>query len=99
TDSRWLPAMALSGSPNEPALSTDYNDYLLDVGRGMGLGGEPTGWQLRPRSIPLLQEPIVPAVRLAETYWLDWRITPQDYFDFRVPDAFQAQRVDLAVES
>jgi hypothetical protein len=92
-DSHWLPAMPLIGSPNKPALSTDYYEYMLDI------GDCPADTQLRPRSIPLMQESIVPATRLAEAYWLDWRSTPQDYFDFRIPQAFTAQRADLAVET
>ena len=93
TDTHWLPAMPLNGSPNKPALATDYYEYMLD------LGGGPPDTQLRPRSIPLLREALVPAARLAEAFWFDWRTTPQDYFDFRVPDAFRAQRADLAVET
>ena len=30
---------------------------------------------------------------------MDWHIKPQDYFDFRVPDAFMARREDFAVET
>jgi hypothetical protein len=90
--SLWLSAMPLSGSPNKPALATNYNEYMLDLGDG------PTDTQLRPRSIPLLDESFVPAAKLAESYWLDWRISPKDYFDFCVPNAFRAQREDLAVE-
>src|ERR1039457_1419830 len=82
--------MPMNGSPNKPALCTSYYEYMLD------LGGGPPDTQLRPRSIPLLRESLVPAAKLAETYWLEWRTTPQDYFDFRVPDAFRAQRGDLA---
>lgn len=92
TDAHWLPAMPLNGSPNKPALGTNYYEYMLDLGSG------PPDTQLRPRSIPLLRESFVPAAKLAETFWLEWRVTPQDYFDFRVPDAFQAQRRDVAAE-
>jgi hypothetical protein len=84
--------MPLNGSPNKPALCTNYYEYMLD------LGGGPPDTQLRPRGIPLMRESLVPAAKLAETYWLDWRTTPQDYFDFRVPDAFRAQRGDVATE-
>jgi alpha-L-rhamnosidase len=84
-DSNWLPAMPLEGSPNRPALSTGYYEYMLDVGSG------PADAELRPRSIPLLRESWVPAVRLTEAFWFSWRISPRDYFDFRVPDAFQAE--------
>jgi hypothetical protein len=92
-DAQWLPAMPLEGSPNRPALSTDYPDYLLD------LGGGPADTELRPRGIPILQESIVPAMRLAETFRLDWRAAPRDYFDFRVPQAFRARRGDFAAET
>ena len=84
-DGQWLPAMPLTGSPNKPALSTNYYEYMLD------LGGGPPDAELRPRSIPLLRESLVPAAKLAETLWLEWHSTPQDYFDFRMPDAFQAR--------
>lgn len=92
-DAQWLAAMPLEGSPNRPALSTDYPDYLLDVGSG------PADTRLRPRSIPLMRESLVPAAGLAETVWLDWLASPRDYFDFRVPDAFRARRGDSAVEA
>src|ERR1035437_3504288 len=77
--------MPMNGSPNKPALCTNYYEYMLD------LGGRPPNTQLRPRNIPLMRESLVPAAKLAESCWLEWRTTPQDYFDFRVPDAFRAQ--------
>src|ERR1035437_8592108 len=89
-DAHWLPAMPMNGSPNKPALCTNYYEYMLD------LGGRPPNTQLRPRNIPLMRESLVPAAKLAESCWLEWRTTPQDYFDFRVPDAFRAQRGDVA---
>ncbi len=92
-EDNWLPAMPLNGSPNKPALSTDYYEYMLDI------GGGPPDTGLRPRSIPLLRESFVPAARLAETCRLDWRVPPRDYFDFRIPNAFSAQRGNLAAET
>ena len=89
-DPYWLAALPLEGSPNRPSLSTNYPDYLLDVGRG------PAGTSLRPRSIPLLSETLVPAAGLAESHLLEWRVPSSDYFDFRVPDAFRAERAELA---
>ena len=50
TTAPWLPAMIMDGSPNKPALSTNYYEYMSDV------GGGPAEAQLRPRSIPLLRE-------------------------------------------
>lgn len=79
----WLPAMPLPGSPNRPALSTGYYEYQLDV------GGGPAGTQLRPRSIPLLQESLVPVRQLTERARLRWIRSPQEYFEMRPPSAFQ----------
>jgi hypothetical protein len=92
-DAHWLPAMALGGSPNKPAVVTDYPEYMLE------LSGGPADAQLRARSIPLLRESFVPAARLAQAYRLDWRLPPEDYFDFRVPDAFRAQSEKPPVEA
>jgi len=60
---------------------------------------EPADNWLRPRGIPLLNESHVPIVKLAESHWLDWTATPRDYFDVRVPNAFQALRGNVAVET
>jgi alpha-L-rhamnosidase len=90
---QWLSAMPLAGSPNKPALSTNYYEYMLD------LGGGPPDAELRPRSIPLLRESLVPAARLTEALWLEWHTTPEDYFDFRIPNAFSATREPVAVET
>ena len=92
-DGQWLAAMPLTGSPNKPALSTNYYEYMLD------LGGGPPNSELRPRSIPLLRESLVPVAKLTETLWLEWHSTPEDYFDFRIPNAFKATREQVAVEA
>ncbi len=84
--SDWLSAMPLDGSPNRPALSTGYYEYSLDTGRG------PADTELRPRSIPLLQETEVPAVRLTESHWLEWKRPVRDYFEFLTPAAFDVVR-------
>jgi hypothetical protein len=92
-DGQWLSTMPLTGSPNKPAISTSYYEYTLD------LGGGPPDAELRPRSIPLLRESLVPAAKLTETLWLAWHSTPEDYFDFRIPNAFSASREQVAVET
>ncbi|HEY5078903.1 MAG TPA: alpha-L-rhamnosidase N-terminal domain-containing protein, partial [Opitutaceae bacterium] len=91
-DAAWLAAMVLEGSPRRPALATNYPDYLFDSGSG------PASSRLRPRTIPFLRETVVPAARLAETHVLSWKVTPEDYFDFRVPDAFRAEALGVATQ-
>jgi hypothetical protein len=83
-DLSWIAAMALEGSPSRPALATSYPDYLFDSGKG------PASSRLLRRRIPFMRESLVPVAKLAETHRLLWSVPPEDYFDFRVPDAFRA---------
>jgi hypothetical protein len=89
-DAQWLPAMPLSGSPNKPALSAGYYEYQLDV------GGGPADTELRPRSIPMLQQTHLMVMRLAESLRLEWLRPAEDYFEFRVPEAFRVLREPCA---
>ena len=86
----WLPAMALNGSPNKPALCTNYYEYQMD------LGGGPPDTELRPRSIPLLRESFVPAARLAESFRLDWRIHAARLLRFSRPGRLQLSSARIA---
>ncbi len=90
--SDWLGAMPLSGSPNKPALSAGIHDYQFDVGAG------PEDTELRPRSIPLMRETQVPVHRLSESLWLHWIRPPQEYFECRPPESFQADRQPCTAE-
>lgn len=92
-DSQWVDAMELEGSPNKPALSTGYHEYVND------LLESPAETELRARSIPLLSETLIPVARLAESFWVDWRRPPQEYFECRPPDAFEAVHRASAVET
>jgi hypothetical protein len=92
-NSQWVDAMELEGSPNKPALSTTYHEYINDLLEG------PAEAELRARSIPLLSETLVPVARLAESFWIDWRRPPQEYFECRSPDSFEAVRRPSAVET
>jgi hypothetical protein len=74
--------MPLKGSPNKPALCTNYLDYLNLFGPG------PSYCELRPRSIALLDESLVPVERLAESLWIRWRRPAEEYFENRGPDCF-----------
>ncbi len=89
----WLKAMNLDGSPNKPALSTDYYQYMLDPDSG------PSDAELRPRSILLMQESMVPIAKLSECHSIKWQVDPHDYFDFRGPDAYLATPAAVPVET
>lgn len=92
-NSEWAAAMELQGSPNKPALSTNYYEYVHDILEG------PRDTELRPRSIPLLTERLVPVGRLAESMWLEWRRPPEEYFALRAPDAFDPIRLPSAAQT
>lgn len=89
----WLPAMVLAGSPNQPALCTNYYEYMLDV------SSFPAGAELRPRSIPLLKETEAPVQRLAESFSIEWRRPPEEYFECRVPGAYRAEPMTSVKET
>jgi hypothetical protein len=92
-DSTWLPAMPLDGSPNKPSICTNYYEYQLDIAGNSGAA------ELRPRSVPLLKESLVPAKGLAESAWLEWLRPPEEYFECRPPNAFREIRESAVKES
>jgi hypothetical protein len=86
TNADWLNAMPLKGSPNKPALCTDYNDYLNVTEPG------PSYSELRPRSIPLLDERLVPVKQLSESLWVKWLRPAAEYLENRGPNCFIVNR-------
>ena len=91
TDAAWLPAAVLEGSPNKPALATRFIEY------SQGMRNAPPEAELRPRSVPMLREIVVPAKDLADSMWLRWNRPPEDYFECHPPDSFVAERQASAV--
>ncbi len=84
-DSDWLDAMPLDCAPNKPPVCSNYPEYLLDT------SGEPSNAQLRPRSIPQMSESLLPVEKLAEFHWITWVRPPEEYFECRPPEAYQAE--------
>lgn len=80
----WVAAMTLQGRPDQPALTTLYKEYMLDVS-----GARCKEAQLRKRSIPLMREEKVAVQRLSEQYRLEWQSPVEDYFEFITPEAFR----------
>ena len=85
--------MLLDCPPNKPAICSTYSEYMLDM------QGDRSSTELRPRSIPLMQETMVQAARLAESCWIEWLRPVEEYFEFRSPDAFRAERQSPAKET
>jgi alpha-L-rhamnosidase len=88
----WLAAMPLDCPSNRPSLASSYSEYMLDIGSG------PADTEIRPRSIPLLRETLVPVRRLAESLWLEWSRSPEEYFECRTPGAYRPDRRPCAAE-
>ncbi len=86
----WLAAMPLLCPSNKPSLASTYTEYMMDVGAG------PANAELRPRSIPMLTETLVPVQRLAESLWLEWSRPVEEYFECRPPEAYRADRRSCA---
>jgi len=78
--SRWHKPVVLDVPANKPPIIGAYADYLNDA------RGDADESSLRPRRLPPMKESIVPA-RLVEAHHIVWRETPEDYFDFAMPNA------------
>jgi len=89
----WLPAMPLDCPADKPATCSSYPEYMLDF------EGDRKVSQLRARSIPLMRETLVPAARLAESCWIEWVRSPEEYFEFMPPQSFRASRQASAKEA
>jgi len=93
TNGDWLAAMPLGGLPNQPALLTKFYEYSTGVRTG------PADCELRPRSIPLLEETNVATLRLADSFGVEWLRPAGEYFESRTPDAFKMMRGPSAIET
>src|SRR5579862_1381049 len=91
-DRDWLDAMILTGNANKPTICTNYVNYLEFFDNA------PREAQLLPRSIPLLDEPLIPVARLAESLHLNWHRDPSDYFENRTPYCFEVDRSPAATQ-
>ena len=91
-NSDWLKAMPIEGSPNRPTICTKYINYLTVF------DSPPSYSRLCPRAIPLLDEPVVLAKRLAESLWINWMRPAIEYFENRPPACFVVDRTPSATE-
>ncbi|MFI5378163.1 MAG: alpha-L-rhamnosidase N-terminal domain-containing protein [Tepidisphaerales bacterium] len=84
----WIAPMQIPGEANRPPLATGYYEYVLDIGAGSA--------ELRPRSIPMLRETLVPVKGLAESMFIEWTRPAEEYFECQPPDCFKADRTAAA---
>jgi alpha-L-rhamnosidase len=89
----WRPSLVLDCPPDKPSIASTYGDYALDIGAAR------TGVELRPRSIPLLQETEVRVKQLTESLWIDWQRPAEEYFECLTPGAFTFDRAPVAKET
>lgn len=86
TNTSWRQVMLLEGDADKPSICTRYDDYLYDS------SADPKYAELRARSITLSRETNIPIKQLAESMWLKWKQSPEEYFEFVTPDAFEIIR-------
>lgn len=89
-DAAWVPAQELDGRPDQPALATEYPDYLGDTSAGA------THTALLPRTIPLLHEVLLPVRGLVAAYALRWQQPPELYFTMCSPGAYTVEPAPVA---
>lgn len=82
-NSEWISAAELSGKAGKSSGSNGNSNYQLDISGNVES-------QLRERSIPMMRENNVAVKKLTEAFWIDWKIPSENYFDMKVPDAFNA---------
>lgn len=87
-DDSWLPARELPGSASTPAIFAGGPEYVLMP----GAASDSDRPHLRKRAIPMLQETIVAAKRLARSGGVRWLRSPNDWFESRVPGSFKIER-------
>jgi alpha-L-rhamnosidase len=85
---QWYAPMMLKGPADKPVISAQYRDYLYDS------QGNPNQAELRERSISMPKETFVPVLKLTESFYIQWKSAPEEYFEFVMSNAF-----DLTHES
>lgn len=92
-DGSWLSAMPLNCPTDKPAVASGFSDYHFEIGLDGGVG------YVIPRQVPMMRENIVPAARLTESMWIDWKRPAEEYFELSTPDAFTVDRKESAKQT
>ena len=92
-EAAWSAPMVLpESSADTPPIASYYKEYALDLRADPALCG------LRPRSVPLMRETLVPVSRLASSFFVRWRVPAEEYFDLLTPEAFTVEAGAAAAE-
>jgi hypothetical protein len=89
----WVPVQVFDAKANLPSLSVGPTEYQTDV-----YGVIPNTW-FTERSVPMVQETLVPAKRLAESLTVQWLRPSADYFEFVSPNSFTINRNSPVLET
>jgi hypothetical protein len=84
-DAAWVAPRVLAVEADRPAAASRERDYLNDAGL------DPQGAVLRAREVPLVRETLHTTARLVRSGRVVWKRDPRDWFDFRMPDAFELE--------
>ncbi len=84
-DARWLPAEEIPCPPDKPPACRKDRHWPGDTVQQV----PPALGSLRARQIPATREEIVPARNIAHSGRVRWHRDPADWFDARMPDAFE----------
>jgi hypothetical protein len=83
-DAAWTAALRLDAPADRPAAVGRHAEYLTD-----GVL-PPSAAALRAREVPLVRETLRPIGRLVRSGRLRWKRDPRDWFEFRLPESFEA---------
>lgn len=85
-DDNWVKPALVSNSGAYTAVCNWSSEYVWEI-----FGSREVS-EIRKRSVPMMKEVDVPVSKLSESMWIDWKRSPEDYFDMIVPDAFDVIR-------
>lgn len=85
-DDNWVKPALVSNSGAYPTVCNWSSEYVWEI-----FGSQEVS-EIRRRSIPMMKEVDVSVSKLSESMWIDWKRSPEDYFDMIVPDAFDVIR-------
>lgn len=89
----WFePARELPGTADKPSCLNGAGDYLFDTS-----AADSAAACIRARTIPLLNETFLPAKSLYHFGRVTWKRSPDDWFRFRVSDAFTIREGGLTL--